>query len=322
MFVLEGNIQIGDYIFRVIHDVEYTKSVDELVDTATIKLPKKFKVKQNDALLFTEQAIKIGAPVSITIGYERKYSATEFVGFVAKIKPKYPVEIVVEDAMWLLRRKNINKIWNTGVSLKDLLREIVKGTELALADNIPEMELDKFLIKNANGTQVLQKLKQDFGLSIFINDQNQLYCGLQQGTNIAQEVAFDLNYNIVENNLEYRKAEERKIKVRYAYIDQENKRKNVEVGDADGELRTYHTSVVSNEATSKEMATAEIEKLKYDGYDGTIKAFLMPFATRGMKAIISDTEYPEQNGNYFIKKVRVSFGQNGARRTVTLGMKL
>lgn len=322
MFILDGNIQIGNYRFRVLHNVEFTKSVDDLVDTATIKLPKRFKVKQNNALLYTEQAIKVGDPVGITVGYEGKYSGTEFIGYVTKIKPKYPVEILVEDSMWLLRRKNINKIWNSGVTIKDLLREVISGTGLQLADNIPDMLLDKFLIKNANGTQVLQKLKQDFGFSIYINDENQLYCGLQQGTNVAQEAAYDLNYNIVENNLEYRTADERKIKVKYTYIDQENQKKSVEVGDADGELRTYHTSVVSDETTLNEMANAEIKKLKYDGYDGTIKSFLLPFATRGMKAKLIDAEYPEHNGDYFIKKTKVSFGTGGARRTVTMGARL
>ena len=46
MFILKAKIQIADFIFTSINDVEITKSVEELVDTAMIKLPTKFKVKQ------------------------------------------------------------------------------------------------------------------------------------------------------------------------------------------------------------------------------------------------------------------------------------
>lgn len=321
MFILESKVEIGSYIFNQVNEIEITKSVEELSDTAVIKLPTRFKVRQNGEQKFTEDAIKVGDKVTITLGYEGKYSGVEFTGFVKKISPKIPLEIHCEDALWVLRRKNITRSWEK-TTMKEILTEVVKGTPVQLADNIPSVNLDKWIIKNANGAQVLESLKKDLLMTAFINDEGKLYCGLQQLTNVGQTVVYDLNYNLVENNLEFKSKEERKIKIKYTYIDKENKRKSIEVGDPDGEQRTYHTSVISDTKKLEEMANAEIEKLKYDGFEGDVTSFLIPYATRGMKAKLLDNEHPNREGNYFIKKVVTTFGTGGARRKITIGNKL
>lgn len=322
MFVLDGKVEIGDYVFTAIHDVEISKSVDELGDTCVIQLPTRFIVRQNNQDKYTEEAIKVGDPVKVTLAYDEKYSGVEFVGFVKKIKPTIPLQIECEDNIWLLRRKNITKAWNSGTTLREVLQEVIKDTPVVLAENIPDIKLDKYIIRNANGAQVLQAIKKDMSLTIFINDDDKLYVGLQQLNNIGQEVVYDLNYNLVENNLEYKTKDERRIKVRYTYIGKDNKKKEIEVGDADGEVRTFHTSVISDVAKLTELATAEIERLKYDGFDGNVVSFLMPYATRGMTAKIIDREHTNRQGKYFITKVVTTFGLNGARRTVNIGGRL
>lgn len=322
MFILEANIQIGNYSFKSIHEVEITKSVDELGDTAIIKLPTKFKVTQSSEEKYTEEAIKIGDAVTITLGYEGKYSGVEFKGFVKKISPKIPLEIQCEDAIWLLRRKTINKSWTENTTLKQVLQEVVSGTEVQLAENGTDIQLNKWIIKNANGAQVLQKIKEELLMSVFINDEGKLFVGLQQGTNIDQEAKYDLNYNLVENNLEFRTKEERLVKVRYIYKDSENKEDVVEVGDPAGENHDYYTSIIKDRSQREVLAKEEIEKLKYDGYDGDVVSFLLPYATRGMKALITDAEHSNRDGAYFIKKVVTRLGMGGARRTATMGGRL
>lgn len=322
MFVLDGNIKIGKFTFRSVHNVEITKSVDELSDTAIIKLPTRFKVKESGKELFSEEALKIGDAVSITLGYLGEYSGVEFSGFVRKIKPTTPLTIECEDAIWQLRRKNITKAWNNGTTLKEVLLEVVKGTAVQLADTIAKVPLDKYIIKNANGAQVLQAIKKNMAMSIFLNDEGKLYCGLQQADNIGKVAIYDLNYNIVKNDLEYKTADERRIKVKYTYKGKDGSDKSIEVGDADGEQRTFTTSVISDEVKLKELATAEMVRLKYDGYDGSLTSFLLPYATRGMTAELRDSEHKNRAGKYFIKKVVTSFGTGGGRRKVTIGAKL
>lgn len=324
MFILEGKAEIGSFIFNSVNEIEITKSVEELGDTALIKLPTRFKVKQNGEQKFTEDAIKVGDKVVITLGYQDKYSGVEFTGFVKKISPKIPMEIHCEDAMYHLRRKNINKSWTTPTTLKEIVQEVVSGTPVQLSKLMDNQSLpvDKWIIQNANGAQVLESIKKDLLQTIFIDDEGKLYVGLEQFTNIGQTVVYDLNYNLVENNLEFKSKEERKIKVKYTYIDKENKRKSIEIGDADGEQREYHTSVISDLKKLEEMAKAEIEKLKYDGFEGDVTSFLIPFATRGMKAKLLDSEHPNREGNYFIKKVVTTFGTSGARRKISIGNRL
>lgn len=322
MFILTAKIQIGDYVFRSVSEVEITKSVEELSDTAVIKMPSKFVIRQNGEEKLVENALKVGDKVSITLGYEGVYEGVEFTGFVVSIGSKIPLEIKCEDAMWLLRRKNITHAFNDKTKLKTILQKVVEGTELQLSDKIPDIEVDKFIIKDANGTQVLQKLKEHLALSIYLDNEGKLYAGLEQMNNIGKEAIYDLNYNLVENHLEYKSAEQKRLKVKYTYINAKNQKKSVEVGDKDGELRTFHTSVISDEKKMEEMANAELKKLKYDGFEGNVKSFLIPYATHGMAAVIRDKERPHREGKYFIKKVVTTYGSSGARRTIEISNKL
>ncbi|WP_289665573.1 late control protein [Flavobacterium panacagri] len=340
MYVLESKIVFSrsgkgseelSYTFNAVHDIEITKSVDELSDTAVIKLPAKFKIKQNGSEKFTEEALKVEDKVTITLGYEGKSSNVEFVGYIKKISPKIPLEIHCEDAMWKLRRKNISKSWEKEVSLQEILKEIVSSTDIELNNHseLTSFKLDKWII-DGNGAQALEKLKQNFGFASFITDDGKLHCGLEELTNIGQAATYDLNLNLVEKNLEYKTIEDRKILVKYTYINPKtNKRTVVEVGDKDGEQRTFTTSTVSEEAKLKELALKELNKLKYNGYNGDITSFLIPYATRGMKANLIDKDKEEgkeegkdRNESYFINKVVTTFGLNGARRKISIRNKL
>ena len=322
MFVLTSEIKIGQFTFRSISEVEIIKSIEELSDTATIKMPSKFIVRQNGEEKLVENALKVGDKVSIKVGYEEKYEGVEFIGFVVAIGSKIPLEIKCEDAMWLLRRKNITHAFNDKTPLKTILQKVVENTEIELSDKIPDVEVEKFIIRNVNGTQVLQKLKEHLALSIYLDSEGKLYAGLEQLNNLHKEAIYDLNYNLVENNLEYKTAEQKRLRIKYTYMDSKNKKKSVEVGDKDGELKTFHTSIISDEKKMEEMAHAEIRKLKYDGFEGSVKSFLIPFSTNGMTAVIKDKEHPNREGKYFIKKVVTSFGSNGARREISISNKL
>jgi len=321
MFVLDSEIKIGNYVFNQINDVEIVKDIENMSKTAVIKLPTRFTVRQTREKKLVEEAIKAGDEVTIKLSYLGKYSGQEFSGFVSRIKLKTPIEIHCENEIYLLRKKNITKSWNK-TTLKEILQEIVKDTPITLYDDILSMNLDKWIIKNANGAQVLESIKKDLLLTIYFPEKNKMYVGLQQLFNNGKTVSYDLNRNIVSNDLEYRSADDRKLKIKYTYIAPDGKKTSVEEGDADGEMRTFHTSVVSSESKLRDMAKEELKNLKYDGFDGDVTSFLIPYAEPAMEAKIIDSDKPNRNGNYFIKKVTTTFGMGGARRKVTIGNKL
>ena len=88
MFILESKVEIGSYIFNQVNEIEITKSVEELSDTAVIKLPTRFKVRQNGEQKFTEDAIKVGDKVTIAPhdGLFKSYAGVT--GIITKVNAK------------------------------------------------------------------------------------------------------------------------------------------------------------------------------------------------------------------------------------------
>lgn len=325
MFVLDCNIRIGKYTFKQVHDVRIVHSVDLLSDTAVIKLPasalfgnkdKGFEKKQ------LESEIKAGNPVEVTLAYKDVFEKKEFSGYVAFIKPNTPTLVIeCEDAIYNIRKKRINKNFGQ-TTLKEALNFIVEGTGVQLANDIPDMPFDKFLVKNKNGAQALQKIKDEYLLNIFIDDDGKLYAGLRETKNNGKSVLYNLHKNVIKHDLKYRRAEDIRMYVKVVGVKKDNTKVEVIVGDTDGEERTKHVYNVSDPATLKKIGESLLTDKKFNGYEGTITSFLIPNATRGMSAEVEDNNFPDRNGKYFIPKVTISFGQNGARRKVELGSKL
>ncbi|WP_343530841.1 hypothetical protein [Pedobacter sp.] len=321
MFVLTGHFEIGDYKFEAINEVQITRSIDEISGSAVIKMPSRFFIKHNNALKYTEEVITAGNSVKITIGYKDKLVKQEFVGFVDSIKTGDTIQINCIDGLWLLKRKDF-KCNEQKTTLAKVLKKIVEGTGIELSDKVPKLNLEKFTRKQGNAMQALQSLKEQTGLSIFLNDEGKLYCGLQQLLKIGKIATYDLNYNIVKNDLQIRTKNDKKIKIVYSAKTKDNQKISVEAGDKDGELQEITQQTVVDVDTLRQMANNHLSKLKYDGYDGDLTSFLIPYAAPSMGAKIIDDKRPHRNGTYLIKKVVTTFGTSGARRKVSIGNKL
>ncbi|MGV0931582.1 late control protein [Empedobacter brevis] len=318
LFVLQSKIIIGKYTFSTITDVQIEKSVTNLCDTATIQMPTKFKVKGDDnKFISVEEAIKKGDEVEIYLGYENKYFGLEFKGYVSKISPKYPLEIQCEDSIFLLRNRVFNKTFNEPTELKDILQFLVQDLPIKLSDKIPKFKFNKYIIKNANGAQVLQDFKLNYLLTSFIDDDNKLFVGLQQDINNQKYSAYDLNYNIIENNLEFSEPVDDLVQFVGIYKDNKNKEHTYKIGKEGGSVRkTNFKSSINDFELMKKLIDEQYNAYLKGGYSGSVKSFLIPFATRGMTAKIFDSDHKNRQGKYFIEKVKVSYGTSGARRDV------
>ena len=325
MFVLEAKITIGNYTFNEVNNVSIVKSVDLLSDTAEIKLPMTAlfgNVNEGFERKQLEQVIKAGDAVSIVLSYKDVIETEEFKGYVRWLKPNVPtVTIECEDAVYLIRQKQINKNFRQ-TNLRTILEYIVDGTGIALAEDLPEVNFDRFVLKNVNGAKALQKIRDEYGLFVFIDDDGKLFAGLRQTKNINASQIYDIYKNVVKHDLRFRRAEDVRINLKVVGILKDNSKVEVIVGDEDGEQRTIYRYNVSNKSLLKQLGEAELSDLKYTGYEGTITSFLDPFCTRGYSVEIRDDNYPDRVGNYFAPKVTTTFGTGGARRKIELGTKL
>lgn len=325
MFVLKSNITIGNYTFTQVNDVKIKKSVDLLSDTATIKLPISAVLKnENEGFekRNLESVIKAGDKVCIILAYDEVLEVKEFKGFVAFVKPNNPILVIeCEDAVYNIRKKRINKNFGK-TNLRQVLSFIVAGTGVSIAGEIPLVEFDKFLLKDINGAQALEKIKDEYGLNIFLDDQGHLFAGLRQTVGTGNKVYYDLHQNVIQHKLTYRNAEDIRLRVKVVGIQKDNTKVEVIVGDLDGEQRTLFRYNIKDKARLKAIGEAELSDLKFSGYDGNITSFFVPYANRGMTAIIRDLLFPERAGAYFIISVSIDFGVNGARRIIELGTKI
>ena len=326
MFVLDCMIKIANYTFKQVHDVQIVHSVDLLSDTAVIKIPASAVLGNNDNSFEKKQLeneIQAGNPVEITLAYKNVFEKKEFTGYVASVKPNTPTLVIeCEDAIYNIRKyKRIHKNFGK-TTLKKVLAHIIEDTGVTLADNIPDMPLDNFLVKDKNGAQALQLIKDKYFLNVFIDDDNKLFAGLRQTNNKGKRVLYNLHKNVVKHDLKYRKAEDINLYVKLIGVKKDNTKVEVVVGEPNGEQITEHVYNVSDIDTLKAMGKSILASKKFNGYSGTITSFLVPEARRGMGAEIFDDNFSNRSGTYFIPKVTTTFGPKGARRQVELGSKL
>ena len=287
-------------------------------DTAIIKLPLSavFENKKRESV---ENKIKRGDEVTIELAYNDEYNI-EFTGYVKDVSAKDKTLIECEDNAFLLRKSIPNKAFKDK-TLKDVIEYIAGECKVKLNADIPDITFDSFLLKNVDGTKALQKLKDNYGLTVFFDYEGKLYAGLSYKYDTGK-VSYSLQGDIKKSNLTFKKAEDIKYKVKAISLLKDNKKLEVEAGDTDGEQRTLYFRGITDENKLKERAEEEIKKYKYTGYQGTLITFGTPPAHFGMSAKITDNNYPTRGGDYYVESVKTVLGQSGFQRTVELGIKL
>lgn len=326
-YVPQVNINIAGTEFLRVNSVKIESSSEDLSDTAVVKIPTSGRLKSasgNITDIETAKQFKAGDPITIKLGYESL--ETEFEGYVKQINYTTPLEIECEDAVYVLRKKPITKSWKK-TTLKDIISFLIEGTGINVVGNMPVINFRNFYLKNANAAFALQKLRDEYGLAIYFLSLKELYVGFLDSESRG-EVRYNLGdddqhlSNVIIPRLKYRNAEDVRLKIKAIHILKNNTRLEVEVGDDDGELRTLYFYDLEDTRSLKTIAKKEMEKYKYSGYQGTIKAFLLPHAKHGMVAVVHDSMYPERSGNYKIKKVTTYFVSGGVYRIVELGLKV
>lgn len=317
MYRLCSEIIIGGIRFGGVNDIQVKRSIHTPGATAVIRVPVTAVLKQKDetrTAIETAKAVKVGDVVSIRLGYDDTLN-DEFKGYVKQLNYKTPLEIECEDEFFHCRQKAVT------LSGTMTLEECLQKCGLTVLQAV-KLKLRNFVVDNKPVSWVLGKLKTDYGLVVFFDMSGKIIAGRSFDT-VSSDVKYELRSNVIkDDDLKFQLAADTKLKVKAVCFKKDGVKVEAEIGVDGGQVRTLHFYDVEDMAELKTLAENELKKYSRDGYDGKIETFLIPYAEPCMMAIVTDETYGERDGRYYIESVETSYGMNGARRNVSLGIKM
>lgn len=313
MLRLTSNITIGKFRYTGVVDLNIESSWDTLTDTCDLVFPRKVSWQDQDIT----EIIKKGDPITVEIGYDDQ-NHIAFMGFVTKIRADIPLEVECEDHAWLLKQNTITNSFQRP-ELAELLQDAVSA-HVPVAAQPDSLRLGPFRYTNVTPAKILDTIKKDYFQKFWFRN-GELYGGLAYWPQTRSNANIRFERNVVDHDLEFRQAEDIKIKLKVVSIGPDNKKEEYEFGDPEGEQRTIHYYDMSAAAIRK-IADEEIDRLKYTGYRGTLTTFGKPFVQHGDVVNLTSEKYPERDGSYLIKSVNYSFGQSGYRQELELDQRI
>lgn len=315
MLVLTCDIKIGDKRFTAVNTVTVKRSIYSLGATATFKVPVTAILRQTGepaTKIETAQAVRVGDRVEVRLGYDGR-DRLEFRGYVKSLNLATPLEIVCEDEFFRCRRRNV-KTGGT-ITLKALLERC--GLAIGYAETLT---LRNFAVPDKPVSSVLAKLAKNYGLSVFFDLDGRVYACRPERV-IGDAVKYELRRNVInDDHLQYLNKADVKIQIKAICFKKDGTKVEAKKGTEGGTSKTLYFYDVADMKELAALAERELERQSYDGYDGRITTFLEPYAAPGMIAELTDPLYPDRSGRYYIETVETTFGQQGGRRTVEIGM--
>lgn len=316
MYTMGYDIQVGGFRLGMLDRVEIHRSVELLADTATIVLP----ASEYNAALQVEGRIARGDRVSISIGYGETGLREEFTGWLQRIGTDGgDITLECEDDLFKFRVALPDAEYKD-ISLHDLLQKVVDGVGGGYTvDCTYTWRYERFVVHTATGYDVLKKVQEECGADIYL--QGGVLHVHPPATLTGEDVLYDFALNVESCDLNYRKAEDRKVRVTVKALLPDGKVKELEVGSTGGDSIEVR-SAASDDASMRERGEAELRRLSFDGYDGSITTWLVPYVEPGYAAELHDRDYEYKDGRYFVNAVTTEFSRDGGKRTVELGFRL
>lgn len=311
------DIKIGSRTLKGISSVVIDNSTEALSATATIELPGYIANKP----FLPERFIKRGDTVSISLGYNGD-NRQEFKGFVRSISTNIPVRIECEDEIFRFRKAVKSEVF-IKKSVSDILTSVCQQIGVPLNSKVGALKYDKFVINEATGYEVLQKIQEQFRIMIFMYNGN-LNANYVHMERKGVEYA-DLSRNVKAANLMYVNAADVKVRVTIRGVAADNKvTKEVAVGQKGGEVVNLPERLnVVDESALENIAKEELKRLSYTGFRGDLTLWGRPYVGMAWVLSVRDPDYPERDGYFFVKATRISFDKHGGfGRKLTLAEKI
>lgn len=302
--------------------ISWKRSVTDYSDTATIKLPAVAMLKtKGDAYQRIETGLQFqeGMEITIACGYDG-INPVRFKGFIRQIKPNVPLEIECEGYSYLLRKKlSFNKSYKAGTKMKTVLNDLIHGTPITLSKAIPDVTIESPVnFSGKTGIQVLDWFKEQMLMTVYFNF-GELYVGLKY-TNFKETIKLRLGWNVVEDNdLKFNpKKKSSEVNISLSAKQKDGSTQYADPKSKGGEGRQVKMKVRLDNATLKKLQEDQKQKQLNRGYEGSLTAFLVPFAEPAMAVQIDDPKYPARAGKYFIEGVEGEYGSGGGRQKIKI----
>lgn len=305
----------GRYRLAMLEAVEIQKSVDILTCTAAVTVP---AIVYNQALKHEDYA-KVGDAISIKLGYDDNL-VNEFDGYIQRIDTDDDtLTFNCEDNMYLTRKPVEDKQFTT-TTIKAIAHYCLKACGLNKINCDYDITYEKFVISKANAFDVFKKLKEETKATIyFVDDTLHIHPPFVEkgGT-----VVYDFAVNVESSDLKYRRKDDRKITIEINSVGTDGKKTKSNYGTTGGEIHKMNvTSPMSKDNLTK-VAETEFNRLCFDGYEGSVTGWLIPFVLPSYSAKVIDGDYEFKTGTYYVTAVQTNYDENGGTRKVTIGKKL
>ena len=300
--------------------VSVKKSVTDIVDTAEITLPLNPYLQQDntDGTLLQQRNIvfNTGDKVRITMGYDDD-TTERFAGFIARIDKTVPMRIYCEGYAFLLRDVVFNRSY-TSVTLKQLLADLVSGTEIRISPYTADVTIPNVFFKNTPALKVLEWVQKELLCRVWFDD-SELYAGTSLFTLPKPTTQFRLGYNTIKDDALQRIEQTNRVQITIVEKQKTGSTKKVKDAtkkyDATKEIRIRPGMP---DFVKNQIAT-ELQKVaNHQGFSGKITTFLVPRVDKAYTVEITDNRYPERAGRYFAETVETSFSPSGGRQTIKL----
>ena len=334
----EIKFKTGNKTFNLLMlvECEIEENVENLSDIATITLPESVL----NQVLKVKDKIGRGSEVTIKFGYNGRLK-TEFTGFVRDITTDGSLKILCEDALFLFRKKvpdfAIQQPKKKAKKKKDEPAEPPKPKVLTSVKKIAEyvckhidpsykvvcdfdIAYEKFIIHQATGYDVLQKLQEETKANIYFNTEKKELHIRAPFTEKGGYVIYCMQKNIEQSSLEYKKAIDRRFELIIESVQTDGTVKTEKIGTPGGDSKTIKIGALDAKSL-KIRAHNEFQQYARDTYEGTFETWLIPFCKPTYSAKIVDFDYPDQRGIYYIKAVTTKISADGGVRTITPALK-
>jgi hypothetical protein len=315
MLRLTSDIEIGPFAFNGVTEAQVESSWDNLTDTCTLVFPRRVAWQGRSLATGANPLLERKMPVMVRLGYDGQTTEV-FRGFVRDISGEIPVRVECEDSMYLLKQGEVTTSYRS-VTLGQLIADVV-GSKVPYKV-VADQPLGQFRINKSTPAKVLDYIRERYFVRSFFRD-GTLYVGWAYVAELQRERKIRFDRNVISHNLEFRQKDTVRLSLKAVVMKGDGKKEEVEIGERDGEKRTFHYYNISA-ADAKKRLEAEAERLIYTGYRGSFTTFGSPDIRHGDVVDLSDPVYPDRAGRYLVKSVKTTFGTGGYRQEVELESK-